>query len=149
MYYMHTCTSLTWIFLSTTGFDKSTVSTTVQRVTNALAARADTFIKWPSSPTQKSSIKTGFYLAAGFPNVIGCIDGTHVRIQAPSVDENAFVNRKGYHSINVQGVCDHEGLQFVYQFEFQKPLTSLKTHMHCFNYLELTIFMHLHLHLNI
>lgn len=74
-----------------------------------MAARADTFIKWPSSPTQKSSIKTGFYLAAGFPNVIGCIDGTHVRIQAPSVDENAFVNRKGYHSINVQGVCDHEG----------------------------------------
>uniref|UniRef100_A0A8W8JGW1 DDE Tnp4 domain-containing protein n=1 Tax=Magallana gigas TaxID=29159 RepID=A0A8W8JGW1_MAGGI len=56
---------------------------------------------------QKSSIKTGFYLAAGFPNVIGCIDGTRVRFQAPSVDENAFVNRKGYHSINMQGVCDH------------------------------------------
>lgn len=44
-----------------------------------------------------------------FPNVIGCIDGTHVRIVAPSTDENAYVNRKGFHSINVQAVCDHDG----------------------------------------
>ncbi|XP_061170415.1 putative nuclease HARBI1 [Saccostrea echinata] len=92
----------------TLGFDKSTVSRTVKRVTEALVARADTFIKWPDA-TAKSTIKTGFYRMAGFPNVIGCIDGTHVRIQAPSHDENSFVNRKGFHSINVQAVCDHEG----------------------------------------
>lgn len=28
-------------------------------------------------------------------NVVGC--GTHVRIQAPLVDENAFVNSKAFH----------------------------------------------------
>lgn len=94
-------------FLSTTGFDKSTLSTTGQRVTNAHAARADTFIKWPSSTSLKSSNKTGFYLAAGFLNVIGCINGTHVRIQAPSADVNAFVNPLGYHSIDVERFCDY------------------------------------------
>ncbi|XP_062596055.1 putative nuclease HARBI1 [Saccostrea cucullata] len=90
----------------TLGFDKSTVSRTIKIVTEALVARADTFIQWPDATT-KSSIKTGFYRLAGFPNVVGCIDGTHVRIQAPSHDENSFVNRKGYHSI--QAVCDHDG----------------------------------------
>jgi hypothetical protein len=38
---------------------------------------------------------------------LGCIDGTHVPIQAPVDDEPSFVNRKGFHSINVQGICDH------------------------------------------
>ena len=39
---------------------------------------------------------------SGFPNVIGCIDGTQVPILAPSINEADYVNRKGYHSINVQ-----------------------------------------------
>lgn len=39
---------------------------------------------------------------AGFPGVVGVIDGTHVRIIAPSEDEAVFVNRKNFHSINVQ-----------------------------------------------
>jgi len=32
--------------------------------------------------------------------VIGVIDGTHVQIQAPSIDEPMYVNRMCYHSIN-------------------------------------------------
>lgn len=43
---------------------------------------------------------------AGFPLVVGAIDGTHVRIQAPHVHEEAYVNRHRYHSINVQVVVD-------------------------------------------
>ncbi|XP_064464165.1 putative nuclease HARBI1 [Ornithodoros turicata] len=39
---------------------------------------------------------------AGFPRVVGAVDGTHVRIQAPSEHEGSYVNRKNYHSINVQ-----------------------------------------------
>ncbi|XP_049825046.1 putative nuclease HARBI1 [Aethina tumida] len=40
-----------------------------------------------------------------FPGVIGCIDCTHVAIFSPKIDEYVFVNRKGYHSINVQLIC--------------------------------------------
>nr|XP_022345040.1 uncharacterized protein LOC111137719 [Crassostrea virginica] len=92
------------------GFDKSTVSKTVRDVTDALVAKAEHFIWWPISSNVRTTIKTGFYAPARFPNVIGCIDGTHVRILAPSEDENAYVNRKGFHSINVQAICDHDDL---------------------------------------
>nr|CAH0110335.1 unnamed protein product [Daphnia galeata] len=34
------------------------------------------------------------------------IDGTHIRIQRPILYEKAYVNRKNYHSINVQAICD-------------------------------------------
>ncbi|XDV25593.1 hypothetical protein PO909_029486, partial [Leuciscus waleckii] len=41
----------------------------------------------------------------GFPNVIGAIDCTHIPIKAPpGPNEGDFVNRKGVHSINVQGI---------------------------------------------
>ena len=45
--------------------------------------------------------------------MIGCLDGTQVKIMAPSVNEHEYVNRKGVHSINVQ-------VQYV----------TLKTQMH-------------------
>uniref|UniRef100_A0A671LQA6 DDE Tnp4 domain-containing protein n=1 Tax=Sinocyclocheilus anshuiensis TaxID=1608454 RepID=A0A671LQA6_9TELE len=51
-------------------------------------------------------VKMDFFNISGFPNVIGAIDGTHIRIKAPSTHEPLFVNRKGYHSINVQAICD-------------------------------------------
>jgi hypothetical protein len=38
----------------------------------------------------------------GFPNVLGCTDGTFIRLQRPRNNEADFVNRKGYHSLNVQ-----------------------------------------------
>ena len=93
----------------TVGVDKDTVSRCIQRVSHALAAKTDQFIKWPSDQRQRK-IKQGFYESGGFPGDIGCIDGTHVRITAPNVDEPSFVNRKGYHSLNVQVTSDHEGM---------------------------------------
>ncbi|CAC5414332.1 HARBI1 [Mytilus coruscus] len=47
-----------------------------------------------------------FYDIAGFPNVVGTVDGTHVRIKSPSIAEHIYVSRKKYHSIKVQGICD-------------------------------------------
>lgn len=47
---------------------------------------------------------------AGFPSIVGIVDGTHIRIQAPSLEiEREFVNRKNQHSVNVQVVVDYRG----------------------------------------
>lgn len=47
------------------------------------------------------------FLIAG---IIGCIDGSHVRITAPKVSPNSYINRKKFHSILLQGVCNHKKL---------------------------------------
>jgi len=92
----------------TMGYHISSVSRAVRDVSSALCDIAGQYITWPSTDVERNRIKTGFYDFAHFPGVVGVIDYTHVRIQAPPGDyEYAFVNRKGYHSINVQGVCDH------------------------------------------
>ncbi|CAC5417874.1 HARBI1 [Mytilus coruscus] len=92
----------------TMGVDKATACRAVNDVTNALLSKKDQFIKWSARQEERDRNKQGFFRGGLFPGVIGCIDGTHVKIQAPSEDEPAYVNRKGWHSINVQGVCDHE-----------------------------------------
>ena len=78
------------------------------RVSTALVRKQHEFIRWPSTAAERQEIKQGFFEKGGFPGVIGCIDGTHVRIQGPSAHESDFVNRKGFHSINVQAICDHK-----------------------------------------
>lgn len=40
------------------------------------------------------------------PGIIGSIGGIHIRIQRHILHEKAYVNRKNYHSINMQAICD-------------------------------------------
>ena len=47
-----------------------------------------------------------FLDVANFPNVLGCINGTHIALKCPLLDEHVYVNRKGFHSINVQAICN-------------------------------------------
>ena len=95
-------------------FDKSTVSRVVRRVTLALTAKLGDFVRFPSTRAERDEIKQGLFRVGGFPCAIGCIDGTHVRITAPQETEPDYVNRKGYHSINVQAICDHRGTSTVH-----------------------------------
>ena len=93
----------------TIGLSKSTVSRIIANVSYALAQNQMHFIKWPSTEAEIAQIKRGFYDKGGFPGVIGCVDGTHVKIQGPTENEHDYVNRKGFHSINVQAICNHKG----------------------------------------
>ena len=98
------------------GVHQSTVSRTIARVTDALVARLHIEIKMPQSRYDADITKVKFFASTALPNCIGCIDGTHVKIQAPTEEEHEFVNHKGYHSINVQvsrGLCSIENRRII------------------------------------
>lgn len=40
------------------------------------------------------------------PGIVGAIDGSHLPIIAPKDHQASYVNRKGYHRILLQGICD-------------------------------------------
>lgn len=42
--------------------------------------------------------------------MVGAIDGSHIRILKPKQHPNSYLNRKGFHSVLLQGVCDPEKL---------------------------------------
>ena len=67
----------------------------------------------PQTESDRKVIQYDFYRMRQFPNVIGAIDCTHIRIQSPNSNiGEKFRNRKGYFSINVQAVCSSR-LQFL------------------------------------
>lgn len=92
------------------GLDKSAVCRIIRRVTVALSRGIDEFIKFPESQEERDAVKQGLYEIANFPCATGIINASHIRIIAPTENEPDFVNRKRYHSINVQGICDHKGI---------------------------------------
>jgi hypothetical protein len=42
-----------------------------------------------------------------FPGVISSIDGIHIPILAPTEHNDSYINRKGYHLLQKQAVCQH------------------------------------------
>ena len=79
-----------------------TACRTIDRVTKALAQHTHHWIHFPNNPREIQRQKDKFFDMNGFPGVVGCIDGTQIRIQAPSRNEHEYVKRKGYHSLNIQ-----------------------------------------------
>ncbi len=90
----------------TFGIHISTTSRIVQNVTSAIIEHLDEHVQMPTV-RNIAEAKQEFYGIANFPGVIGVIDGTHIRMQRPAnMNDQPFINRKGYCSINVQAVCD-------------------------------------------
>lgn len=50
----------------------------------------------------------GFERRRGIRRILGAIDGSHIPIKAPRENQEVYINRKGFHSIVLQAVCNHE-----------------------------------------
>lgn len=94
--------SFQWTIARNCGISQSSASRAIDDVTNSLVAIAPKTIAFPRDQRSLTAVKQEFQKLAGFPNVVGAIDGTHIAIRSPPTNEDAFVNRKGVHTINVQ-----------------------------------------------
>ncbi|KAJ3654353.1 hypothetical protein Zmor_013546 [Zophobas morio] len=85
------------------GLSKATVHRCIKNVTSAINRRLTrNIIRWPRN---LFSVIRKFHQIAELPMVVGVVDGILINIDAPTVDEEGFVDRYGDHSINVMGVC--------------------------------------------
>lgn len=85
---------------------KATAFRVVRRISYALFCRAKHFIHWPKTPQAAERVAETFKAMKGFPGVIGAVNGSHIPIRAPVEDPVSYINRKGFHSIVLQAVCD-------------------------------------------
>lgn len=58
--------------------------------------------KLKSTAHEARESEAAFQAEGGFPGVVGLIDATHVCIRAPEHEPDAYINRKKFHSLNLQ-----------------------------------------------
>lgn len=76
---------------------------------------------------------SSFFQRAGFPNVIGCIDGTYIPTRCPNnKTRSTCINRHDQVSITMQGICDAKG-------RFQDVFTGPPSKVHDARVLRLSV----------
>ncbi|TWW54742.1 hypothetical protein D4764_0223880 [Takifugu flavidus] len=91
---------------------RSTVFDIVHRMSDKVLSLKNRTIKFPSL-VDIPDIAAGFQRLSGSPalqNVVGSIDGCHIRIKSPGAHAHCYFNRKLFYSIQLQAMCDHQGL---------------------------------------
>ncbi|XP_064649983.1 putative nuclease HARBI1 [Lineus longissimus] len=95
-----------------TDISQPSLSIIVVKVSNAIARKRQQFIRISEQEAARA-MQRKFKDIAGFPYVIGCVDGVHVQIQPPPVENKEIYRcRKSFMSLNVQGICDAD-LRFI------------------------------------
>lgn len=65
------------------GVSKTSACLIIKKVSMALASLAPKYITFPRTAEEIENVMVGFYSIAKFPQVIGALDCTHIRIQSP------------------------------------------------------------------
>ncbi|XP_067647992.1 uncharacterized protein ms(2)34Fe [Eurosta solidaginis] len=89
--------------------DQPNVSVVLTEVLNVLENFiCERWIKFNYEEAELHQSKLHFYNVSRIPGIIGCVDGTHIKIVAPKKElQNLYYNRKGFYIINAMIVCDH------------------------------------------
>lgn len=90
------------------GFSQPTISRIFHEVVDAIHEKADHHITFPCTLEEMERAHVRWTVGSSFPYAIGAIDCTHVKVMAPrnALHPDEYVNRKGFHSFNVQVTCD-------------------------------------------
>ncbi|KAL2642014.1 hypothetical protein R1flu_009601 [Riccia fluitans] len=92
------------------GIGSSTVQEMMYNVVLAINRElGGRFMLWPRGQAMKRVSKK-FYRKCGLPNIQGAIEGTQIRVRAPKKDTSQYFNRKQFHSLLMQAVCDPDGV---------------------------------------
>ena len=88
------------------GVSKSTVCVVTKQVCSSIVeCLLPKYVKIPIEAALMENVE-GFKSNHGFPQCVGAVDGTHIPIISPNAD---YYNRKGWHSVILQGTVDHTG----------------------------------------
>ena len=90
------------------GVARSTVCSIVQDTCRAIVSTLmSTYIQFPTGEAL-TKVVDEFERKWGFPQRAGAIDGSHIPISAPELNHTDYYSRKGWYSMVVQAVVDHE-----------------------------------------
>ncbi|XP_069103544.1 uncharacterized protein [Argopecten irradians] len=88
------------------GVGKSSVHNTIMRVAEVFLDKLLKVIQWPGFDAQETTAREN-QLSFGLPDIMGYLDGTHIRLSGCPRGDNDFINRKHFPSMQLQVVVDN------------------------------------------
>ena len=88
------------------GLGKSTAKVICQEFEEALCRKKDLFMWFPYVADEVQAVMNDFEEEYHFPQIVGAVDGCHIKINAPPENKEDYFNRKQYYSINLQGIVN-------------------------------------------
>jgi hypothetical protein len=88
--------------------DRTSAGNIIDHVTSAINSVYDAEVSWPSQEEREAS----YGLFSCYHKAVGCLDGTHVRIDVPSnqkQDDELYSGYKKYHTQNFLLICNAFG----------------------------------------
>lgn len=90
---------------NTFGVSPSTLCVILHQVCNSI----NQIINFPASVDELKEATNRFEEKFDIPQVIGCVDGTHIRIKKPHENSQDYYCYKQFYSLNCQAICDEKG----------------------------------------
>ncbi|KAJ9514857.1 hypothetical protein QJQ45_028602 [Haematococcus lacustris] len=94
---------------STWGCSKTMVSRCIANVTMAMWDRLSHHISLPRTEADWQATVLEFEHISGLPQIVGALDGSHIRIDQPDNVGHAYYNHKGFQSFVAQGLVNARG----------------------------------------
>ena len=92
------------------GMTKKVVMCHIREVTAAIVQELGHLVCFPDCRSTFQRLSDSFELRSGIPRIIGCIDGSHVKVHPKRSKQEYYINRKGYCSVVLSAVVDPRGL---------------------------------------
>ncbi|XP_018571872.1 putative nuclease HARBI1 isoform X1 [Anoplophora glabripennis] len=87
----------------------STGQAIFKQIIMALASLMPQLVIWPEENSYEALSAIFQNKTHGFSGILCAIDGCHIPCKQPIANKVDYYNRKGFHSIILQGTCDHRG----------------------------------------
>lgn len=109
------------------GCGKTTISNIIGGVTQAILFQlGEKYTRFSTISEAMRSME--FWRAkSGIPGIVACIDGCHIPIIKPSNSGVSYCNRKGFYSINVQGMPSYEFTELLSRCRPQKAICGFSS----------------------
>jgi len=106
----HGTTYLSTSIMMRNGLSETSTLRCVRLFTASVVKRlTPDMIKIPKSLAAFARNARAFEARSGIPDIIGAIDGSHIRVAPPKRLQRSYFNRKSYYSVILSAVCDARG----------------------------------------
>ncbi|XP_025161762.1 protein ALP1-like [Harpegnathos saltator] len=78
-----------------------------KEIVDVLVDLMPVYIQWPNHIYKNTYVDIFEQKSFGFPGVIGAVDGCHIPCKQLKNNAHDYYNRKSFHSIILQSICDH------------------------------------------